>query len=214
LETASTQGAEPAPGSRLAAHAAAAGQPDAVARAERDLRLAELMRQAATGSTTAFEAFYDATLAPARSLARRMVRPDDLDDLLADAFFQAWREAPRFDPARGCAMTWLLMIVRSRALDLLRRQKAAREVELADEASDLVDDAPGPDELLGGTQAGTRLHAALAELAPAERWMLGLAYYRDLSHTEIATATGFALGTVKSIIRRAQEKLRARLRST
>ena len=44
--------------------------------------------------------------------------------------------------------------------------------------------------------------------------MLGLAYYRDLSHTEIATVTGVALGTVKSIIRRAQEKLRARLRST
>lgn len=214
LETPSTQGAGAAPGSHLTAHAAAPGQPDPAARAERDVRLAELMRQAATGSTSAFEAFYEATLAPARSLARRMVRPDDLDDLLADAFFQAWREAPRFDPVRGCAMSWLLMIVRSRALDLLRRQKAAREVELADDAPDLVDEAPGPDELLSGTQTGTRLHAALADLAPAERWMLGLAYYRDLSHTEIATVTGVALGTVKSIIRRAQEKLRARLRST
>ena len=214
LETPSIQGAEPAPGSHLTARATAAGQPDPAARAERDARLAELMRQAATGSTSAFETFYEATLAPARAFARRMVRPDDLDDLLADAFFQAWREAPRFDAARGCAVSWLLMIVRSRALDLLRRQKAAREVELADDAPDLIDEAPGPDELLSGTQAGTRLHAALADLAPAERWMLGLAYYRDLSHSEIATVTGVALGTVKSIIRRAQEKLRTRLLST
>ncbi|WP_428421515.1 RNA polymerase sigma factor [Methylibium sp.] len=194
---------------RVAPAAVAPGnEAGAAARCERDARLAELLCQSAAGSASAFEAFYDATFGHARALARRMVRPADLDDLLADAFFQAWREASRFDGQRASAVTWLLVIVRSRALDLLRRQRAAREVESVTDADELAGTAPGPDELLSGTQAGTQLHAALAELSPGERWVLGLAYYRDLSHSEISAVTGMALGTVKSSIRRAQEKLR------
>jgi len=154
-------------------------EPEVVVRADRDARLAELLHQAAAGRTSAFEAFYDATIGYARAL----VRPADLDDLLAEAFFQAWREAARFDRVRGNAVSWLLVIVRSRALDLLRRQRAARD---DDTAPDLPDSAPGSDELLRHAQAGTRLHGALAQLSSQERWLLGLAYYRELSHSEIA----------------------------
>ena len=181
-------------------------------RAERDAMLAGLLAEAAAGNTTAFESFYDATVGYARALARRMVKASDLDDLLADAFFQAWREAARFDPERGSAVTWLLTLVRSRALDLLRRQRATHEVEAdTDSQPETASDLPGPDELLGGTQAGTRLHAALALLSSNERWVLGLAYYSDLSHREICEQTGLPLGTVKSLILRAQNKLRAQL---
>jgi RNA polymerase sigma-70 factor (ECF subfamily) len=103
-------------------------------------------------------------------------------------------------------------MVRSRALDLLRRQRASREVEDDGESRpETASDAPGPDELLSGTQRGSRLHAALAQLSSNERWVLGLAYYSDLSHREICEQTGLPLGTVKSLILRAQGKLREHL---
>ena len=184
-----------------------------VERAERDAALAELMRAVATGDARAFEAFYDATIGYARSLARRMVRPADLDDLLADAFFQAWREAPRFDPARGSAVTWLLLLVRSRALDLLRHQRAAPDAQdTPDPAAEHVpDERPGPDALLDASQAGSLLQRALGGLSAHERWVLGLAYYREMSHSQISETTGLPLGTVKSLILRAQNRLREQL---
>ncbi len=183
------------------------------ARAERDARLAALLTASARGNTSAFEEFFDATAGYARALARRVLRSDDTDDLLADAFFEAWRAAARFDPARGSAVTWLLVIVRSRALDLLRQRATHPSVagtdtslhELADES------ATDPSERLWQQQAGTRLHAALQLLTAAERWVLGLAYFRELTHAEIAARTCMPLGTVKSHITRAQTKLRNHL---
>jgi RNA polymerase sigma-70 factor (ECF subfamily) len=181
------------------------------ARAERNNALTALLGDAAAGNARAFAAFYDATLGYAHALARRMLRPADVQDVLADAYFQAWREVGRFDAARGAAVTWLLTLVRSRALDLLRRQRASPEVEALDDAAEPAGSLPGPEELLSGMQAGSQLHAALADLSPNERWVLGLAYYRELTHREICAETGLPLGTIKSLILRAQAKLRGRL---
>ena len=191
--------------------AAASADPALAARTERNDALAALLRQAAAGDARAFESFYEATIGYAHALARRMLRPADVQDVLADSFFQAWREAPRFDATRGNAVTWLLTLVRSRALDLLRHQRASPEVEATDDTPEPPTPLPGPDDLLAGMQADTQLHAALAGLSPHERWVLGLAYYRDLSHREISSETGLPMGTVKSLILRAQAKLRKRL---
>lgn len=182
-------------------------------RSQRDRQLACWLQQAAGGDALAFERFYDATVAYAQALARRLLRDADIDDVLAEAYFQAWREAPRFEPARGSAVTWLLTRVHSRAIDLRRQQKhepAALETDedaLARRASDL----PGPDDLLALAEAGSRLAQALAALSPQERWVLGLAYFRELSHAATAQATGLPLGTVKSLLLRAQHKLRSLL---
>jgi RNA polymerase sigma-70 factor (ECF subfamily) len=182
--------------------------PDPQRRA-RDERLALLLARSAAGDAQAFEAFYDASVVHARTLARRILRDAELDDVLADAFFQAWRDAGRFDAARGSAMAWLLTIVRTRALDLLR-QRQVRGQPGESEAESASED-PGPPDLLAQAQAGTRLHAALGQLSQQERWLLGLAYYREQTHVQIAAATGLPLGTVKSVLLRAQHKLRALL---
>jgi RNA polymerase sigma-70 factor, ECF subfamily len=211
LNPASTLAGTPPPAGGVATHAATDAEGATAARAERDATLAQLLADAAGGNARAFEAFYDATVGYAQALARRMVKPRDLEDLLSDAFFQAWREAAHFDSARGSAVTWLLTIVRSRALDLLRRQRASPEVEAPEDPPEVAGDLPGPDELLCGTQTESRLHAALAELSHNERWVLGLAYYRELSHRQICDQTGLPLGTVKSLILRAQTKLRDQL---
>ena len=178
-------------------------------RTQRDEQLARWLRQAAEGDASAFERFHDATAGYAHALARRLLREADVDDVLADSYFQAWREAPRFDPARGSAVTWLLCRVHSRAIDLRRQQ---RRDGLSDPGPDALahhaSELPGPDELLALAEAGTRLAAALAGLSSQERWVLGLAYFRELSHAATAEATGLPLGTVKSLLLRAQQKLR------
>jgi RNA polymerase sigma-70 factor, ECF subfamily len=189
--------------------------PQRLGREQRDAHLATLLAEAARGSHEAFEQFYDATVAHARTLARRMLRGPqrdaDGDDLLADSYFEAWRNLPRFDPQRGSAVTWLLQIVRSRALDLLRRQGTQHAGLPPDDNAATPIDEHDAAEQLWQQQAGTRLHAALARLTAPERWVLGLAYFRELSHAEVAAATGMPLGTVKSHVQRAQIKLRAAL---
>ena len=179
------------------------------ARGERDRALAALLQRAAAGNTSAFEAFYDQTLGYEQALARRMLRGSgDLEDVLAAAYFQVWRELKRFDAGRGSAVTWLLTIVRSRALDALREKHCGVHIEAGDEDAEAPSDAPGPDELLQSIEAGARLRAVVADLNAQERWVLGLAYFREMSHGEIAAVTGLPLGTVKSLILRSQTKLR------
>lgn len=182
-------------------------------RAARDAELALLLTAAAGGDAGAYERFYDTTIAYAQALARRMLPAADVEDVVADAYFQAWRDCRSYDASRGSPVTWLLTIVRSRALDLLRRHKASPELASDEPPEGSASDAgtPGPGELLDAVQAGSRLQAALATLSPQERWVLGLAYYRELTHREVCEQTGLPLGTVKSLILRGQAKLRAAL---
>ena len=204
----------PAAPARPAVLAPAAGTD---ARADRDAELAGLLQRSAAGDALAFERLYDLTVGYAQALLRRMLAQGDIEDVLAEAYFQAWRDAASFDARRGSAVTWLLTIARSRALDLLRHRKASPEVAAGNEQSAIeaaVLEAPGPVDLLASVQTNTRLHRALSQLSAQERWVLGLAYYREMTHREVSDATGLPLGSVKSLILRAQAKLRALLAET
>lgn len=179
----------------------------------RDAELASLLQAAALGDARAFEDFYHRTVGVATAVVRRIAGNLHTEDVLADAYFQAWREAHRYLPERGAALSWMLTLARSRALDR-RRAETLRHggpggVPDADDTVEHTDLAPGPESLLDALQTTSRLHAALSDLSSNERWVLGLAYYRDLSHSEIATLTDLPLGTVKSLVHRAQQKLRA-----
>lgn len=186
-----------------------------VSNTARDGQLAELLRAAAGGDARAFEAFYTATVGHAMAVVRRIAGSGLAEDILSDCYFQAWRDAKRFDPLRGSAMAWLLTMARSRALDRLRQESVRHGGHAAAPETDAdtgqPSDSPGPDELMASVEARTRLHAALAHLSASERWVLALAYFRDYSQAEIATLTGLPLGTVKSHMNRAQHKLRAAL---
>lgn len=199
---------------RAAPHTSAStpGRAAVAADGERDAHLARLLAACAAGDCTAFEAFYDATFGYAQVVARRMLGGQEVEDLLAEAYFEAWRSVARFDAARGSAVTWLLTIVRSRCLDLLRHHRAHPSVGGSGDdppASDSTpSDAADPIEQLWRQQTDRHLAAALHALSAAERWVLGLAYFRELSHAQIALATGMPLGTVKTLILRAQQRLR------
>jgi len=131
------------------------------------------------------------------------------EEVTEDAFWQAWRQAPRFDSSRGTAVAWVMTIARSRALDALRRVDPAES--LADEEDRRPDEAAGPEDLLAAAEAGSRLQLALQGLEPLPRQLVALAFFRGLSHEEIADHTGLPLGTVKSHIRRALGRLRESL---
>ncbi len=191
--------------------------PEPAAAAQRHAQLAALLAQSSSGNCRAFEAFYTLTLSVATAVVRRIVGTSLVEDVLADAYFQVWRDAARFDAARGNALTWVLTIARSRALDRLRAEKLRHDGQTGapshDAEADVDEAQPGPDALVQATQEHSRLHQALARLSPNERWVLGLAYFRDMSHGEIAGETRLPLGTVKSLISRAQVKLRDELES-
>lgn len=163
---------------------------------------------------SALSAFYDATIARAYGLALRIVRNAALaEEVVADAYHQAWREAARFDSARGNPLAWMLVICRTRALDALR----ARDPAIAHEdPASLVGEAESsgdgdPMGLVAAGQASAAVHRALAKLSAVQRQMVALAFYRGLTHQEIAAQTHQPLGTVKSQIRRALAAMRTEL---
>lgn len=205
---------EPTPSAPAASPLAASREPvpagTSDARALRDRQLAVWLQGAAGGRADDFERFYDATIALAQAYGHRLLRGADLDDVLADAYLQVWRECASYRCERGSPVSWLLCIVRNRAIDLLRHRQASPECpdDGDNETEHGATDAAGPPDLLEATRRSGALHAALSDLSAQERWLLGLAYFRDLTHAQISETTGLPLGTVKSCILRAQAKLR------
>jgi RNA polymerase sigma-70 factor, ECF subfamily len=169
---------------------------------------AQWLAAVARGDQRAFEAFYDATLTRVFALARRMCIDTGLtEEVVEDAYVQAWRDAGRYDPTRGAPLAWLLTITRSRALDALRRRDEAQPVAAPEALLEESDHAADPLDLLlfEGTSATRR---ALEQLPARERQLIGLAFLRGLTHAEIAAETGWPLGTIKTTIRRALAAMR------
>jgi RNA polymerase sigma-70 factor (ECF subfamily) len=184
--------------------------------ADRHDDIARVLARMAEGDQAALAALYDATVAKVYGLALRIAgSAAAAEEVVVDTFHQAWRECRRYDATRGTPIAWLMMMCRSRALDAVRARDGALVHE--DPAS-LVGDADQPrDEdpldLLATAEAHSALRAALATLAPRQRQILALAFFRGLTHEEIAAHARLPLGTVKSQIRRAIGGLRHALAS-
>jgi RNA polymerase sigma-70 factor, ECF subfamily len=175
----------------------------------------ELVARMRAGETKALAQFYERWSRPVYALVLQLVRdPDDADDVVEDTFYQAWRQASRYEPTRGAVSTWIVTIARSRALDRLRSRRRLREEPLTpvvslDELTDpsYRDPAAGAEE----SEVRERVADALRALPAEQREVLELAYFGGLSQTEIAERTGQPLGTVKTRTRLAGQKLRERL---
>lgn len=161
----------------------------------------------------ALAALYDATVTRVFGIVQRIVRRTALaEEVVEDAYFQVWRQAVRFDPARGQVLTWLLAIARSRAIDALRREARFQHEDVDDESEGaLACPARPTDELLDLARHHADLHQALLLLGAQPRQLVAMAFFRGLSHEEIAQQTRLPLGTVKSQIRRALSTLRQML---
>jgi RNA polymerase sigma-70 factor (ECF subfamily) len=163
----------------------------------------ELIRRIASGDHQALGQFYDRYAGLVNGLALRILRDtSDAEDVVQEVFVQAWRQADRFDPARGTPEAWISTLARTRALDRLRRRVSRREE---------------PAEVAPGTTATPRnvevlaVRAALSGLSQNQRTALELAYFEGLTQSEIAQRLGEPLGTIKTRIRTAMMRLRETL---
>lgn len=171
--------------------------------------LAALIARLVERDEQALTLLYDATLPRVWSIVLRHAHGNwaVAEEVVEDVYWQVWRDALRFDPARGPPLAWLLTIARSRAIDAQRRELRLRSSD-GGAAVEATDPAPQPPELLALTREAQRLHLALAQLKGQERELLVLAFFRGLTHHEIALKTALPPGTVKSRIRRSLLMLR------
>lgn len=177
-------------------------------RQEADLRA--LVARIAAQDQAALEALYDHSSARLYGLARRITGDNAAaEEVVADAYWQIWQQAGRYEATRGRVLAWMLTICRSRALDWRRRQDQA-EVHPEPEIlrPDLYEDHNNPLDLMQAMQRDSRIHGALARLDEGARRLLALAFFQGLTHQEIAAHTGMPLGTVKTILRKAMQVLK------
>jgi RNA polymerase sigma-70 factor (ECF subfamily) len=170
----------------------------------------------AEGDDTAMTAFYDSTVNRVFGMALKIVlRPELAEEVVGDVYLQVWRKAKNYHAEKAVPIAWLLMMCRSRALDRLRREKSATMNQYQqDEPREFSDESiemPFEDRM--GEEMKSKLTAALLLLNKKQRQTVALAFYRGMSHQEIAEYTAQPLGTVKSNIRRAQAILRNALDS-
>jgi RNA polymerase sigma-70 factor (ECF subfamily) len=182
--------------------------------------LKDLLARTARGDHAAFAVVYERTHAHLFGLARRMLgREQAAEDVLQEAFVSIWKSAGLYRSSVAGQevqpMTWLIAIVRNKALDALRSRARRKETELpqdveggADEAS-LQSAGPSSLELLSQATRALQIEGCLGGLDGSHRQSLALAYYQGLSHSEVAAQMGAPLGSVKAWIRRGLEKLKA-----
>ncbi len=179
----------------------------------------DLIRRMASGDEGALGALYDRWVTLVHSLVLRLLADaDEAEDVVEETFWQAWRQAERYEQERAAVSTWLTTIARSRALDRLRARRRRQEgawsqLGLSD-MEGITLPAPAADNpLVGAEQAERRalVAKALTALPPEQRETIELAYFGGLSQSEIAERTGQPLGTVKTRVRLAMEKLRESL---
>ena len=133
---------------------------------------------------------------------------DMAEEVTQDVMATLWRKADMFDPAKASVATWIFTIARNRRIDFVRRNRRPEPEDLpwGPEAE------PDQDDVLVLQEETERLGAALRTLPEKQRKLVERAYFGDLSHSQIADETGLPLGTIKSRIRLALDRLRREMR--
>jgi RNA polymerase sigma-70 factor (ECF subfamily) len=132
------------------------------------------------------------------------------EELAQETLLVVWRKAALYSSEKGSLSTWIFTIARNLRIDRLRKEAAWQE--LPDNLSEtLVSDDQAPDEAVSDRQREVRVRAVLAELSDEQRQVVEMAYTEGLSHSEISERLGLPLGTVKSRMRLAYQKVRTAL---
>lgn len=179
--------------------------------------LETLLAEAAQGNHASFAAVYQRTHTHLFGVAVRILgQGQAAEEALQEAYVSIWKNAASYRTEVGGhtiqAMTWLIAIVRNKALDAYRARARRKETELVasgDDADDLVDtSAPSAAQLLDQATHTLHIEACMNALNGSYRQSLALAYYQGLSHSEVAAQMGAPLGSVKAWIRRGLDKLK------
>lgn len=183
------------------------------AAAPADLELIERIRQ---GEQPALDLLYKRYSSPVYSLVWKILQnSEEAEDVALDVFWQVWRQADRYDPARGAPPAWIFTLARSRAIDRLRsrNRREDRTISIDDPNVhfDPLDENASPDQVVSFRQNRDAVRAALAKLSDVQREAVELAFLKGMTHVEIAEKLGQPLGTVKTRIRQGLIRLRKHL---
>lgn len=180
------------------------------AKAYRGLQDGQLVALVAERDAGALEALYNRYGKVAYSLARRIVADETLaQDVVQEVFLSLWRDAHRFDAARGTVATYLLSVTHHRAVDVVRREESLRRRRTSDEALEFQPDPkPGVEADVLAAERRSEVRAALATLPAAQREALLLAYFGGYTQREVASLVGVPLGTVKTRMAAGMRKLK------
>lgn len=155
---------------------------------------------------------YDCTLAKVYGLALKITRRHDLaEEVVEDTYMQAWQEITKFDQSRGPILAWLMVICRSRAIDALRRLDEAFSHANPEELYAEEEKANSPLDILLLLECESDIQIAMMHLNARQRQLIALAFFKGYTHEEIALSMQMPLGTIKSNIKRSQEKLKTTL---
>ena len=173
----------------------------------------ELMRVLAGGSEDALRPLYARYAPLVFSLASHALERATAEEIVQDVFLSLWRNAGQYDPARGPLRPWLLQIAHFRILNELRHR--SRRPQLAPDPDEalgaLADPDPGPSAAVWTEYRRGAVRRALDLLPPAQRQALGLAFFDELTHEQVADVLQLRLGTAKTRIRAGLAKLREQL---
>ena len=182
---------------------------------ERDGLLVARVRE---GDYRAIEELYTRYSRQTYGLALRILNnSESAEDAVQDAFLRFWRQPASFDPERGRFITWLLSVVHNLCIDQVRRKRhqtvSLDQEETQQQINYLADNStPVEEEVWLGMQR-TVIHQALTNLPQEQRSLIEMAFFKGLTHMEIASSTGQPLGTVKSRIRQGLMKLKGLMSS-
>lgn len=172
--------------------------------------LLPLLLKVARSDVKAFEQIYSKTSAQVYAVALKMLsKPELAEEATQEAFVRIWYNASQYSEGKGTVLTWIISIVRYRALDILRYRKVRKE-EGVDDIEAVRGFASGETSSSTEDQTkteSTRLNHCLNELDNLQRQAIHLAYFNGCSHNEVVEHMEKPLGTIKSWIRRGMKAL-------
>jgi RNA polymerase sigma factor (sigma-70 family) len=167
---------------------------------------------AARHDRVAFRALYDASSPRLYGLALRILGRRELaEEVLQESFVAIWHHAIDYESSLSAPMTWMTAIVRNRAFDLLRRSRHEGDADAVDRHAleSIADLAATPAERMQMSSDAQALADCLASLEDRHREVVGMAFFHDLSYSDVANKLVLPLGTVKTWIRRSLARLHA-----
>ncbi len=174
-----------------------------------DQRLVELMQLTARGDQDAFAELYDELAPPVYGLIRRVLRdPAQSEEVAQEVMVEIWRQATRFDAAKGSVKGYVLTVAHRRAIDRVRSAQSSTDRELRVGRASIERDYDQVSEAVEHRMDVVQVRRALGVLTTLQREAVQLAYYGGYTHREVSDLLGVPLGTIKTRLRDGLIRLR------